>query len=129
MSGNLTLNGLLDLNGQVVTVTGTFISPCGPCTGRLRSTIESGVLRVRVDAVFDGASTAGLLTAGTLEVERNFVVSLWDWSTPVGDWLEGLRSQLARESGAEVPRPSYVDPEPPKELQLYAEPKQPSVLQ
>ena len=32
------------------------------------------------------------------------------------DWLEGLRGELAREIGSDVPRPRYADPEPDDDL-------------
>ncbi|MEO8295001.1 MAG: TM0106 family RecB-like putative nuclease [Gemmatimonadota bacterium] len=32
------------------------------------------------------------------------------------DWLENLRSELSEGTGGEVPRPTFADPEPPKEL-------------
>lgn len=32
------------------------------------------------------------------------------------DWLEGLRLELSKATGSEVPRPAFADPEPPKEV-------------
>jgi hypothetical protein len=72
LTGNVTIHGQVDLNGRKVTLTGDLNIPCGPCTGLLIMDHPDGALSVGRDVNFDGASTTGKLTAGTLRVARTF---------------------------------------------------------
>ena len=74
VTGNVLLNGRLDVNGQEVVVAGRLESFCSPCTGQLMSTNASGILTVQGSMHFDGSDTSALLTAGTLRVGGNFTV-------------------------------------------------------
>ena len=73
ISGNLTVTGgSLDVGLQAVVVTGAFGTTAG---GVLKMIDGRGSLDVGGDVIIDGGSTAGKLTAGTLNVAGNFTQS------------------------------------------------------
>jgi len=69
LTGNLTITGSVDVSATNTTVTGN-LDTTG--SGVLRMQSVSGVLTVNGNATFNGGSTAGLLTAGTLNLRRAF---------------------------------------------------------
>src|SRR3989442_342181 len=81
VNGSLTAagpaQGVIDLNGQSVTVTGDYSSAYANYTqgGTLIMRNPSGVLRVSGNVNFDGSPTDTLLTAGTIYVGGNFVLN------------------------------------------------------
>jgi hypothetical protein len=65
----VTGSGLADIGGATVSVDSTFRTTGN---GRIRMTNPAGKLSVRGEARFEGGSTAGRMTAGTLDLGRHF---------------------------------------------------------
>jgi len=65
----VTGNGLADIGGATVAVDSTFRTTGN---GRIRMTNPAGTLSVRREARFEGGSTAGRMTAGTLDLGGHF---------------------------------------------------------
>jgi hypothetical protein len=103
-SADLQVEGtaLLDVGPHTVTVNGNFSTLV---EGRLRMTDAAGALLVSNGASFGGGSTAGLLTAGTLQIGGNF--------TQAGDYAEGFAASdahVTRFAGGFTQQASFLNP-------------------
>jgi len=73
LTGDLSLAAALTVGGQLVAVGGDLLTL--PAAGRLVMTSSSGIVAVDGSAVFGGASEAGFLTAGRLQVDGDFTAT------------------------------------------------------